>query len=697
VWLAIASAAVPLAAQGLDTRSNQIGRVTCMGNARVRRCFEYDPLGRATRTLHSLEGQAFLYQTDYGYPQNPTTTTGPGTVPLSMSFPAAPGAASGEVVRYGYDAAGGQRTVTTQLPGLPAQDVVRDIRRNARGQTTRLAYGNGVERTYAYNEASDLRLRQVQTRTYTGAVIQENNYTFDRNGNVLELRQGAPGFEHLSASYTYDSLDQLVTMTGDGKLRQYRHDAVGNLIEGDLTGKEPPEVQVQEYGGPGRGPHALARVHKNGSVVEYSYDPNGNVVCIGPCATGTRLTWNAENMATEARQGGVVKNRKLFLGESVWKKEEGALTTLYLPDLMVETENGQTRLRKYFGAFAERSAEDAELRFYHPDHLGSSTVMTDQAQSVARWIAYMPYGADRREPGGSFTPRRQFNFKVKDATGFYDYGARLYDPTVGRWLSADAIAADGPNRYTYVRNNPLRFVDPNGRWSEDIHNRILAAALHHYHSDDTRFAQWAANTVDWAPPDGRHFLDYLPYFQTKGRPITILSANAHQHAMREVGEKVWQARRRTQRFIDDNLALARRAQDAASQHNRRIGGVNPEALFHFARAMHTVMDATSPAHRGFQVFKPWNLNSIGGTVMTVVGAVSHGSQEKGITEEQIAANVRLIRYLYLKTFGRSASVNAFGETAVRELEQSRLQPVLTDTGWAWRDPDVTWVTTRRRR
>jgi insecticidal toxin complex protein TccC len=91
--------------------------------------------------------------------------------------------------------------------------------------------------------------------------------------------------------------------------------------------------------------------------------------------------------------------------------------------------------------------------------------VTDASGVVVHRAAYQPYGADR-QVAGSFAPKRQWNFKEKDADGYahglYDYGARMYNPATGRWLSPDTSTKDGLNRFAYVSNNPQRFVDPDG-------------------------------------------------------------------------------------------------------------------------------------------------------------------------------------------------------------------------------------------
>jgi RHS repeat-associated protein len=441
---------------------NQIGRLTSVGNGSMRIFNSYDVLGRTTQTVHKLDGTNYVTLTRYGYPQNSGSTPGLGTAVSFQSLP------DFERLDYTYDAGGAQQSIKTTPRNGSQQTIVSSVRRNARGQTTQVVYGNGAVSQHSYNDATNLRLNQI--KTVVGATtLQDYGYSFDNNGNVTGVTDNVTST--LSATYGYDDkLDQLTSMTPAGQLSlPYRYDNLGNL-----TNKENV---TQTYGGAGRGPHALAS--SNNGTITYNYDANGNLTST---SNGTFITWNAENMPTQVVQGGITIYQKFFLGESLWKKVEPNVTTYYLPSMRVE--NGL--FRKFFGGFAERSP-DGSLKFYHNDHLGSASLVTDSAGNVIDRQSYMPYGEDRFI-SGSFAPKYQFNFKEKESTGFYDYGARLYNPMTGRWLSADSNTAGGLNRYIYVSNNPLRYTDPTGHqqagseaqvhnWAEEEAEQFFRAAV----------------------------------------------------------------------------------------------------------------------------------------------------------------------------------------------------------------------------
>jgi RHS repeat-associated protein len=118
------------------------------------------------------------------------------------------------------------------------------------------------------------------------------------------------------------------------------------------------------------------------------------------------------------------------------------------------------------------SAQDTVI-YYHTDAIGSVRAITDATGQVIARYDYQPFGEACGSTCGSDVPdTRQFAGKERDAdTGLDYFGARYYEAVSGRFTTVDPIldidqALLDPqqwNRYAYVRNNPLRFTDPDGK------------------------------------------------------------------------------------------------------------------------------------------------------------------------------------------------------------------------------------------
>jgi len=116
----------------------------------------------------------------------------------------------------------------------------------------------------------------------------------------------------------------------------------------------------------------------------------------------------------------------------------------------------------------ERTATTDVLTYLHGDHLGSASLATDANGGVLSEMRYTPYGETRS--GDMATDRRYTGQRFEASLGLYDYNARYYDPTLGRFISADTVVPEpgnpqSLNRYAYVRNNPLKYTDPSGHFT----------------------------------------------------------------------------------------------------------------------------------------------------------------------------------------------------------------------------------------
>ena len=125
---------------------------------------------------------------------------------------------------------------------------------------------------------------------------------------------------------------------------------------------------------------------------------------------------------------------------------------------------------------ADTAHED--IFYYHTDHLGSTSYITDAKANVAQFDAYLPYGellVD--EHSSSEDMPYKFNGKELDQeTGLYYYGARYMNPRTSLWYGVDPLAEKyvSTGCYVYCIDNPIRLIDPDGtHWVEDNKKRIV--------------------------------------------------------------------------------------------------------------------------------------------------------------------------------------------------------------------------------
>jgi RHS repeat-associated protein len=112
---------------------------------------------------------------------------------------------------------------------------------------------------------------------------------------------------------------------------------------------------------------------------------------------------------------------------------------------------------------------DPVFYYYHGDHLGSSNILTDRQGNLVQHYEYTAFGKERFvDNSQAFSISHRYTGQIFDeATGLYYYNARYYDPELAWFVQADTIVPSGGdpqtlNRYSYVRNNPLKYTDPSG-------------------------------------------------------------------------------------------------------------------------------------------------------------------------------------------------------------------------------------------
>ncbi len=155
-------------------------------------------------------------------------------------------------------------------------------------------------------------------------------------------------------------------------------------------------------------------------------------------------------------------------------------------DGSMEAAQARALARAKASNFQDADAYEKMQFYYHPDHLGSSSYITDLDGEVVQHIEYVPFGeVFIEERNNTWNTPYLFNAKEFDEeTGLYYYGARYYDPRLSLWMNVDPISNYDPrnnenyldgehnngiynyanlNPYIYCYQNPVKLVDPNGK------------------------------------------------------------------------------------------------------------------------------------------------------------------------------------------------------------------------------------------
>jgi RHS repeat-associated protein len=127
----------------------------------------------------------------------------------------------------------------------------------------------------------------------------------------------------------------------------------------------------------------------------------------------------------------------------------------------VFVQDGFTAIDDQYGV----SDFEASQYFYHPDHLGSSSFITNASGNVDQHLQYLPFGEPWIDQRTQNNIRFTFSGKERDEeTGYNYFGARYYNADISIWLSVDPLSDKFPSMtgYNYCFNNPIVLVDPDG-------------------------------------------------------------------------------------------------------------------------------------------------------------------------------------------------------------------------------------------
>jgi len=297
------------------------------------------------------------------------------------------------------------------------------------------------------------------TSLVTSGNIQNFGYTYDNSGNVLTLTDYLPATDQIT-TYTYDDLNRLLSASLPGV---YSHAWTYNNI-GNMLTRNDNNGNVSYLYNDAAHKHAVTQVGAN----YFCYDANGNMTrrnaTSSSCTNGDSLSYDKENRLTSITVGANTTTYVYDGDGNRVKKTANGVSTFYVGN-HYEVTSGIATKYYYFGKqrVAMRVGTNP-VTYLHSDHLGSTSATSGASVSAQNYYAF----GNIRGTTGTVPTDFGFTGQRRDASaGLLFYNARYYDSTLGRFISADTIVPShfNPqdlNRYTYARNNPLRYTDPSG-------------------------------------------------------------------------------------------------------------------------------------------------------------------------------------------------------------------------------------------
>jgi RHS repeat-associated protein len=325
------------------------------------------------------------------------------------------------------------------------------------------------------------KLSELGARDLSGSdTVMDLELEFDGLGRLVQQTGLLPDAA-IGRAFSYDGLGRLKTALGKWeKARElsnpvawtFRYDPLGNLRSQSSTGTYS---RAWSYDHPTK-PSFLTRFSDPQETQDMAADPGGNVAQ----RNGERFSWNAQNRLHRISGRSSSSSYDAF-ARRVLQSSDGTEIIYVGSDFEYNATLG--RAHKFFFAGGQRIASlttsyapdplqlprpsrVASFMAYVPDHLGSIRAVINQDGGIIATRDYGPFGRTISRSGG-LELEYGFTGQVRDpGTGLYHYGARMYDPRWGRFISPDErvqlIDPQGLNPYSYVLNRPTSLIDPTG-------------------------------------------------------------------------------------------------------------------------------------------------------------------------------------------------------------------------------------------
>jgi RHS repeat-associated protein len=315
--------------------------------------------------------------------------------------------------------------------------------------------------TYAYNSRGWLKSNNSDQFSFKLEYDTLSNTNPQYNGNITAQRWGAGIALDNGFAYSYDPMNRLLSGIGsglvaNGKNEVLTYDVMGNILSLNRNGA----LGTYNYSG-----NRLNQISGGLATAPYIYDENGNATTDG--RNGVSIVYNKLNLPSTVNRIGLSMTYIYDAAGTKLRKVSNGITRDYIDGIeyngaaidIIHTEEG----------IARRIGDDYSFEYNLTDHLGNvrytfnkhpETGILTRIQSDD----YYPFG--KRFADGGVNKYLYNGKELQEELRQLDYGARFYDPEIGRWNVVDPKAELGRkwSPYVYAFNDPLRFVDPDGMW-----------------------------------------------------------------------------------------------------------------------------------------------------------------------------------------------------------------------------------------
>ena len=390
----------------------------------------------------------------------------------------------------GYD---NMHRITSKRQILTQNNVQFNGTLNA-GYDLSYTYGTETGKKFQLANVKDVNYRTEETPSESENVNNNHAYEYDANGNLVYVntsrtkKDGVADEKTTERKLKWDEENRLLASDDNGFVTNYWYDADGERTV--KTSGESDQVYVNSEFAGGRtntakfslyvSPYLVANqggrytkhiyigsqrvVSKIGDFDSYGSDPR-RIQYAGSETDGLSVDYKVKY----TQQLQVIKDNYAtfavpYNGEDNNDYVDGK--GFCCNDGSLEAAQARAMARAAKNNFQEGDTYETMQFYYHPDHLGSSSYITNLEGEVVQHIEYVPFGeVFIEERNNIWNTPYLFNAKEFDEeTGLYYYGARYYEPRLSLWMSTDPREEKYPDysTYIYAAQNPIAYSDPTG-------------------------------------------------------------------------------------------------------------------------------------------------------------------------------------------------------------------------------------------